>query len=128
MKISRLFVAVFFGGALGALGCGVAVAGTQNAVATAETSPVIVTASDFKFAPAEITVHVNQPVTLQLSATEGVHGFVSSDLGIPQTMLMPGAKNTVKFTPTKAGTYTIHCSVMCGPGHGDMTFVIHVVS
>jgi cytochrome c oxidase subunit II len=111
--------------ALGAGAPGVASAQTVAAAGTAQT--VTVTASNWKFAPAEITVHAGQPVTLKLSSSEGVHGFSSSDLGIADTMLMPGSTKTVTFTPAKPGTYTIHCSVMCGQGHANMTFVIKVV-
>jgi cytochrome c oxidase subunit 2 len=99
-----------------------------SGIAVAADAPITVTASNWKFAPAEITVHVNQPVTLALASSEGVHGFASSELGIANVMIAPGAAKTVKFTPTKVGTYTIHCTVMCGQGHANMTFVIKVVA
>lgn len=127
MKVYRLLVAGIFVCTLASLGSGVALAGSES-VATAAAQPIAVTASNWKFSPAEITVHVNQPVTLKLSSSEGVHGFASPDLGINNTMLAPGSTKTVTFTPTKPGTYAIHCSMMCGQGHADMTFIVKVVA
>ena len=126
MKVSRLLVAGIFACTLGSLGSGVALAGSES-VAAAGTQSITVTASNWKFAPAEITVHVNQPVALKLSSSEGVHGFASLELGINNTILAPGSTKTVTFTPTKVGTYTIHCTMMCGQGHADMTFIVKVV-
>ena len=128
MKFSRVLVAGIFACTLGTVGTGLAVAGTPSTVAAAGAQTVAVTASNWKFAPAEITVHVNQPVTLKLTSSEGVHGFSSSDLGIANTMLTPGSTKSVTFTPTKVGTYTVHCSMFCGQGHSDMTFVVRVVA
>ena len=90
--------------------------------------PITVTASDWKFAPASITVHVNQPVTLDLTSKEGVHGLASSALGIPQTEIVPGSTEKVTFTPKKVGDFILHCTIPCGPGHANMVFTIHVVS
>ncbi len=121
MRLSRVLLAGIFSCAISFIGSGIAVAADAPA-------PITVTASNWKFAPAEITVHVNQPVTLALTSSEGAHGFASSELGIANVMIAPGAAKTVKFTPTKVGTYTIHCALMCGQGHADMTFVIKVVA
>jgi len=94
----------------------------------AKANPVAVSASNWKFAPAEITVHVGQPVTLDLVSTEGVHGIKSDDLGIAATMIVPGKTKSVTFTPTKVGTYLLHCTIPCGSGHMKMTLAIHVVA
>jgi cytochrome c oxidase subunit 2 len=93
----------------------------------ASADPITITASDWKFAPASITVHVNQAVTLDLTSTAGVHGLASSDLGIPQTEIPPGSTVNVTFTPTKVGDYVLHCTIPCGPGHTKMSLTIHVV-
>ncbi len=97
----------------------------STTVATAD--PIKVVSSNWKFAPGSITVHVNQPVELALTSKEGVHGIESSDLKIPNTMILPGSSKTITFTPTKVGTYVIHCNLPCGPGHTDMTFTVKVV-
>lgn len=84
-------------------------------------------ASNWKFTPRTITVHMNQPVTLKLTSSQGVHGIYSSDLGIPNTVISPGKTETVTFTPKKKGTYVVHCTVFCGAGHVNMTFTVKVV-
>lgn len=117
MKISPVLIAAAFACAM-----------STSVIASPAPQSINVTASNWKFAPAEITVHLNQPVTLHLSSSEGVHGIASSDLGIASTMLAPGSKKDVTFTPTKAGTYTIHCSMFCGNGHANMTLVVKVVA
>jgi cytochrome c oxidase subunit 2 len=87
---------------------------------------VTMQASNWKFSPAVIEAHVGVPVTLNVTSTEGVHGISSDELGIANTMLTPGKTVTVTFTPKKAGTYAVHCSVPCGPGHADMKFTVKV--
>jgi len=87
-----------------------------------------IVASNFKFTPATITVHVNEPVTLRLTSSGGVHGIESAELAIPKTTIPPGGANTtVTFTPTKAGTYVVKCAIICGAGHDDMKLTIKVV-
>jgi cytochrome c oxidase subunit 2 len=116
MKIHIRLLAAFFVCAL------VAVTGS---IASAD--PITVTASSDGFAPASITVHVNQPVTIALTSSGGVHGVQSSELGISQTMIEPGSTSNVTFTPKKVGDFILHCSVPCGPGHAKMALAIHVV-
>jgi cytochrome c oxidase subunit 2 len=94
--------------------------------ARAASADVTLQASNWQFSPAVIEAHVGVPVTLHVTSTEGVHGISSDELGIPNTMLTPGKTVTVTFTPKKAGTYDVHCSVPCGPGHADMKFTVKV--
>jgi len=96
-------------------------------VASSHPSSISITASDWKFSPGTITVHLNRPVTLQLKSSEGVHGLASRELGIPNTMIIPNGHVSVTFTPKKLGTYVVHCSVMCGAGHPNMKLVVKVV-
>lgn len=93
----------------------------------ASADPITITASNWKFAPASVTVHVNQAVTLDLTSTQGVHGIASSALGIPQTEILPGSTEKVTFTPTKVGDYVLHCTIPCGQGHAKMMLTIRVV-
>ena len=109
------FVAAAVGGMLAA----------PIAIAAAHPSIDIV-ASNWKFTPNAIELHVGETTTLRLTSSEGVHGLQSDDLGIPQTMLMPGAFKTIDVTPKKAGTYVLHCSIMCGAGHPNMTLTVKV--
>ena len=105
-----------------ALGLGASVA----APAAAHPSIDIV-ASNWKFTPGTITAHLNEPTTLRLTSSGGVHGIQSDELGIPDTTIMPGKFVTVTFTPKKLGTYQVHCAVFCGAGHADMVLVVKVV-
>lgn len=99
-----------------------------TASAAADPQVVTITASASSlFAPNQITVHVGQPVELRLVGQSGVHGIGSPQLGIPDTMIPPGSTKTVAFTPTKAGTYVLRCTVPCGPDHGKMIITVKVV-
>lgn len=85
-----------------------------------------IVASNWKFTPAKITIPVNEPTTLRLTSSSGVHGLESTDLGIAKTTISPSGFQLVTFTPTKPGTYVLHCAVVCGPGHADMTLTVVV--
>jgi heme/copper-type cytochrome/quinol oxidase subunit 2 len=86
-----------------------------------------VVASDWKFTPNTVVLHANQTTTLRLSSKEGVHGLQSDDLGIPMTALVSGSVKTLEVTPKKPGTYVLHCAIMCGAGHANMTLTVKVV-
>lgn len=94
--------------------------------AAENTTSIDVTASNWKFTPGTITVHLNQATTLHLIAKEGVHAIASADLGIANTIIMPKSVQ-VTFTPHKLGTYQLHCTMPCGPGHADMVLTVKVV-
>src|SRR5690348_8341177 len=86
-----------------------------------------VVASNWKFTPSTIELHVGETTTLRLTSSEGVHGIKSDDLGISQTMITPGQFTTVTVTPKKAGKYVLHCEVMCGAGHANMALTVNVL-
>jgi cytochrome c oxidase subunit II len=88
--------------------------------------PIDIVASNWKFIPAKISIPINQPTTLHLTSSSGVHGIESKDLAIEKTTISPGKFVDVTFTPKTAGTYVLHCAVICGPGHPDMTLTIEV--
>jgi cytochrome c oxidase subunit II len=87
---------------------------------------VDIVASNWKFTPAKVTAHVGEATTLTLTSSAGVHGIVSEQLGIPETVISPGKTAEVTFTPKQAGTYQVPCSVVCGPGHDDMRLTIQI--
>ena len=86
----------------------------------------IVATADQKFAPDHVVMHVSKRQTLHFTSAGGVHGIVSTDLGIPATMISPDKPVSVSVTPKKAGTYKIPCTIVCGPGHADMALTIEV--
>ena len=85
-----------------------------------------IVASNWKFTPDTISVPAGEPTTLRLTSSEGVHGIASKELNIPDTPIMPNKFTTVTFTPSTAGTYVVHCSVVCGAGHANMALTIKV--
>ena len=100
----------------------------SSAVTPASAHPAQdIVASNWKFTPGTITVHLNEETTLNFTSSEGVHGVESADLGIPLTTIMPNKTVTVTFTPKKLGTYKVHCAVVCGAGHDDMVLTVNVV-
>jgi cytochrome c oxidase subunit 2 len=86
-----------------------------------------IVASNWKFTPDTIELHAGQTATLRLTSSEGIHGLQSDDLGIAQTVIQPGAFKSIDVTPKKPGKYVIHCAVMCGAGHANMTLTVNVV-
>jgi cytochrome c oxidase subunit 2 len=86
-----------------------------------------IVASNWKFTPSTIELHVGQTTTLRLTSSQGVHGIQSDALGIPQTVISPGSFATVEVTPKKAGTYQVRCSIVCGAGHPNMILTVNVL-
>ena len=86
-------------------------------------------ASNWKFTPGTITLHVGETTQLRMTSSAGVHGIESSELGIPLTTITPGKFVTVSVTPKKAGTYTLKCAIICGPTgmHDHMVLTVNVV-
>lgn len=85
-----------------------------------------IVASNWKFTPSTIQLRAGQTTTLRLTSREGVHGLESPDLGIPQTMIMEGSVKSIDVTPKKPGKYVLHCAIMCGAGHSNMTLTVNV--
>lgn len=86
-----------------------------------------IVASNWKFTPNTVELHVGETTTLRLTSSEGVHGIKSDELGIPSTTITPGKFTAVDVTPKKAGTYQVHCSVICGAGHANMILTVKVL-
>jgi cytochrome c oxidase subunit 2 len=66
-----------------------------------------------------ITVKKGQPVTIEISSSDRLHGFVLAAFGI-RLDASPDGKNRVTFTPQQTGRFLFHCDVFCGDGHEDM--------
>lgn len=109
---------------LGSFSRSLLVVTTLCATLAAATAPISIVASNWKFTPNHITLQAGQAQVLTLSSAEGVHGLQSSDLGLPQTIIAPGSPVNVTVTPKKAGTYVLHCSVICGAGHQNMVLTV----
>ena len=110
---------------LGALAAAALLAGAAVAATAPEGRVIDVKAKRFEFNPPELQLTAGQPVTLRLTSADVTHGFYQKDLGI-DTEISPGRTTEVKFTPVKAGRYTIICDHFCGSGHGNMHLVVVV--
>jgi cytochrome c oxidase subunit 2 len=81
-----------------------------------------ITAINFEFNEKEYHVKAGTTYTIKFANEMGNHGAEIKDLGINLTKDHPSQE----FTFDKPGTYEIHCSIMCGQGHGDMQSTIIV--
>ena len=86
-----------------------------------------ITAKQFTFEPAEITVKKGEPVVLVLKSADVAHGLRFRDLNL-NVKIDKGATAELPFTPDKTGDFVGHCSVFCGSGHGGMAMTMHVVN
>ena len=104
------------------------IAGTALVPVSAAPLPIVnvVATADQKFVPDHIVLHAHRKQWLRFSSTGGVHGVASPDLGIPATTIAPGKPVSVSVLPAKAGTYTIPCSIVCGPNHASMALTVVV--
>jgi cytochrome c oxidase subunit 2 len=115
--INKSFLAIALA-AMAAIGVGTAYASAHP--------PIDIVAANWKFTPSTVTVPLGESTTFHLTSSGGVHGLKSDDLGIAQTAIQPGKFVDVTFTPKKAGTYKIPCSIFCGPGHPNMDLTVVV--
>ncbi|MBI3305406.1 cupredoxin domain-containing protein [Candidatus Parcubacteria bacterium] len=84
------------------------------------------TARQWQFEPATLTVKKGVPVRLSITSIDVTHGFSISEFGV-NTALTPNQTNTVEFTATKTGTFSFFCSVFCGSGHSGMRGTLRVI-
>jgi len=76
-------------------------------------------AGNYEYAPSLVTVHRGDHVTLELVALDVVHGLHLDGYGVDMTA-DPGQTARTTFVADRAGTFTIRCSVPCGPLHPFM--------
>ena len=77
---------------------------------------VVLKTTNFQFDKTEYRVKKGEPVTITLDNSQGVHGAAIKEFNIN----LNNGNKTVTFTPDKAGTFPINCSIMCGTGHANM--------
>lgn len=78
-----------------------------------------VTAQRFTFTPSEIVVNKGQPVVLEFTSLDFVHGFNIPSLKL-RADLPPGKTTRVRFTPEQVGEHPFVCDNFCGDGHEAM--------
>ena len=78
-----------------------------------------IVAKRFTYTPSEIVLKTGEPVRLEFTSLDFIHGFNVPDLNI-RADLPPGQVTTVRLLPKKAGTYEFLCDNFCGAEHEDM--------
>jgi cytochrome c oxidase subunit II len=98
-------------------------------VAAKQGSPrtIVVHATRYAFAPAEITLKKGEPVTLELVSDDVLHSLVVRGLSINLKDLKPGEVADLTVTPDQTGDFKGTCGIFCGSGHGTMSLKVHVV-
>jgi len=76
-------------------------------------------ASQFTYDPGEISVNPGDRVTIELVATDVVHGLYVDSYGI-SVAADPGQTAALTFIANKAGSFRLRCNVTCGAMHPFM--------
>lgn len=80
---------------------------------------ISVTASNWEFSPSTITAKKGERVTIRISGDEGIHSFLSEELGL-NVKLNPGETKDIILDTSVAGSFSFRCGVPCGDGHKEM--------
>ena len=80
---------------------------------------VEVSAFMYGYKPDPIAVRRGETVRLVVKSTDVMHGLGIADLDV-DVKVSPGQAETVEFAATQAGSFHMHCTQYCGPGHDDM--------
>ena len=67
----------------------------------------------------ELRLAVGRPVKLNLTSADVIHSLYVPAFRVKQDAV-PGAVNTIWFTPDRQGTYDLFCTEYCGLGHSRM--------
>jgi heme/copper-type cytochrome/quinol oxidase subunit 2 len=79
----------------------------------------------FEYDPAVLRVNPGDRVTIELVATDVVHGLSIDGYDL-QTTADPGKTARISFTADRSGTFRFHCTVTCGNMHPFMTGKLEV--
>jgi cytochrome c oxidase subunit II len=75
----------------------------------------------------EMHVPIGREVEINMTANDVIHAFWVPEFRLKQDAI-PGRQSEIRFTPKKAGDYTLICAELCGPYHGAMRAPIVVES
>jgi len=79
----------------------------------------------FAIEPDVIQVKQGEDVVLVVSTRDVQHGFEVDDMGINEP-IQPGKSASIHLDTSKKGEFNVACSIICGPGHNEMTAKIVV--
>jgi cytochrome c oxidase subunit 2 len=93
----------------------------QDATQSQDKERVVkIVAQRFRYSPNEIVLKKGQPVVLEFTALDFVHGFKIPDLNM-RADLPPGKVTRIRITPDKVGIYDFLCDNFCGDNHEEMS-------
>ena len=107
------------------LGMGILFIPVPAGSTTPVTRVIHIDASRFEYNPAIIKVNPGDQVTIELAATDVVHGLSIEGYGL-ETTSDPGQTARISFTADKSGSFRFHCTVTCGNMHPFMTGKLEV--
>jgi heme/copper-type cytochrome/quinol oxidase subunit 2 len=84
-----------------------------------------VEASQFAYSPAEISVNPGDTITIELVASDVVHGLYVDGYGV-SVKAEPGQTATLSFVADKPGSFRMRCNVTCGAMHPFMIGKLNV--
>ena len=87
--------------------------------------PFRIEARRFEYTPAVLRVNPGDKVTIELVATDVVHGLSIDGYGL-ETTADPGRTARLTFFANQTGTFRFHCTVTCGNMHPFMTGKLEV--
>jgi heme/copper-type cytochrome/quinol oxidase subunit 2 len=82
-------------------------------------------AKRFEYSPAILKVNPGDRVTIELVATDVVHGLALDGYNL-ETTADPGKPASLSFIADQQGTFRFHCTVTCGNMHPFMTGKLEV--
>lgn len=85
--------------------------GSASPAATGAVKSFTVTGSNFKFAPATLSVNKGDTVKVTFKSTGSMHDFTLNEFNAATKQLPAGQEETVTFVASKAGTFKYYCSV-----------------
>lgn len=105
---------------LGALICGAAIDAQASANTGSKKRVITIQARKFSYTPSQILLKKDEPVVLEFTSVDFVHGFNIPDLNV-RADLVPGQITKVHVLFEKAGQYAFLCDNFCGSGHENMS-------
>lgn len=86
-----------------------------------------IVASRFEYTPAILQVHPGDKVTIELVATDVVHGLSIDGYNL-QTSADPGKTASISFIANRQGSFRFRCTTTCGNLHPFMIGKLEVGS
>ena len=83
-------------------------------------------AEDGGWTPDTLQAKVGEPLHLQLTSDDVIHGFAVGQMDVQSVDVEPGKVTDVSLTFDKPGTYTFYCTHWCGINHWRMRGTIEV--